>query len=116
MSNADAEESLVGAEISAVVFTRDYVQLQLEKQSELTLGVTFIDNPAGLVAGNWTTRQMDGWRDRLCDLIGRTIEFAAIDEQRMSFALGDDRIDLPFDKEFGPESAHLNANDRWWVW
>ncbi len=114
-ADADAEDFLVGAEIEAVVFVRDYVQLQLFKPSA-SFGLTFVSDPVVSRPGQTLKKSNDGWRDALCALIGKTIRTASVESGGLSLDLGGNTLNVPFDGQFGPESARLDVGDRWWVW
>jgi hypothetical protein len=109
-------DDLIGRVLSAVVFVQDYLQLQFDG-SVLTLLVWPI------VATGATNKAFDssGYRDLLCERIGRTVTDAqAVADHALSIALSDGSsitASLAPDSYRGPEAAIYTAQDgRTWVW
>jgi hypothetical protein len=109
-------DDLTGRVLSAVVFVQDYLQLQFDG-SLLTLLVWPV------VASGATNKAFNsaGYRDLLCERIGRTVTHAeAVAEHALFIALSDGSsitASLAPDSYPGPEAAIYTAQDgRTWVW
>lgn len=99
MPNSEAPLSLLeGREVSAVVFVRDYLQLQFD--GPYLNAYVWPELHKG--RQNWDVSR-PGYKDALCNLIGRTI-VAAVETP-------DERITLHVDDETSMEFS-LRAEDR----
>jgi hypothetical protein len=114
--SANPLEPLVGEELSAVVFVRDYIQLQFDGPS-----LTLINDPIVLADGTKYQPTTAGFRDAICGRIGQRVKAAHTTEGqeiRIDFADGS-TICLslkPEDYNFGPEAAILHHGEDTWVW
>lgn len=92
-------ETLIGEPLSAVTFVMDYVQLQFSSSriiNAVTLPVVH--------AGNRTfSSEQPGYRDALCERIGRTVKEA--------YAKADERLQIDFD-DGSSVRISLKAEDR----
>jgi hypothetical protein len=108
--------SLVGQELSGVVFVRDYIQLQFDDR-----GLTAVTLPTVVSKGGTYLSGMPGYRDSLCERIGHIVVDARMRE--------DEGIELKFDDEsviaislkredyIGPEAAIFHDGSHpAWVW
>lgn len=73
--NANPLQRLIGEELSAVVFIRDYVQLQFDGP-----GLTAVSDPKVIVDGRTYQVTAPGYRDALCERIGHTVNQAQVIE------------------------------------
>jgi hypothetical protein len=73
--SGDALSAIVGAELSAVVFVRDYVQLQFDGPILTAITLPVIVTAAGPVRAGER-----GYRDALCEQIGKEISSVSITE------------------------------------
>jgi hypothetical protein len=64
----DPFASIIGEKLSAVVFILDYVQLQFDGPTLTCLRFPFL-----LVEGKQISVDQQGYRDRLCEQIGKTV-------------------------------------------
>ena len=108
--------SIVGEQLSAVVFVQDYVQLQFDGPTltAITLPVV-VDNGA---VYQWDT---PGFRDKLCARIAKTVSAASVAEDReIRIELDDESsiiISLRPQDYVGPEAAILSHSaETLWVW
>jgi len=109
-------QPLVGRELSAVVFVRDYVQFQFDGPT-----LTAVNDP--IVLANRCTYQSPtpGYRDALCERIGHAViaaDFAEGEELRIEL---DDQSTIfislrPHDYVHGPEAVIFHHGEDTWVW
>ena len=111
-------ESLVGEEISAVAFVRDYVEFHFDGP----VLRAFAPPEISLGNGQRLSSSSPGWRDGLCSLIGREVvafDATASDNLLLS-TVGGITVVIPLKSgdQDGPESANLFDSDRSriWVW
>ena len=110
-------ESLVGLELSAVAFVRDYVEFQFDGPVLRALA-----NPLVRTEGDKSQFPDPGSRDALCSLIGRAIESVRViwsedsptGDERIEFAVRDATVVIPLGPERGdcPEAAHFIPGRR----
>ena len=97
---------LVGEEISAVCFVRDYVEFHFDGPI-----VRSLSNPSVFVHGMQHRFPESGSRDALCRVIGSTIRAVKLDEHHsLKLRTTDDcEITIPLDAENlrGPEAMHF---------
>jgi hypothetical protein len=106
---------LIGEQMSAVVFVRDYVQLVFDGP-----GLTAVTPPV-VEVGQASSRWGDpGYRDKLCELIGKTVRHAQIvDTEEITIKFDDDssiRISLRPEDYITAEAAIFSHGERLWVW
>lgn len=112
----NALEPLVGEQLSAVVFIRDYIQLQFDGP-----GLTAINDPTVIANGCTYRVSTPGYRDALCERIGHSVvsaEVAEVEEIKIEF---DDHSTVSIslkaeDYVHGPEAAILHDGKDTWVW
>ena len=107
---------LPGAELSAVVFVRDYIQLQFD--GPLLTAITLPTVVLGSVV--WRSGEA-GYRDPLCAQIGKTVRTAVATEAKaIEIVFADDssiRISLNKADYCAAEAAVFRQNpDDLWVW
>ena len=116
----DEARWLVGDELAAVIFVRDYIQLQFE-------GHMFnVNNPLSVeVGGTQLVPGEAGWRDALCARINQVVRAAeTLDQQEIRIEFMDGAVfsvSLRLDDFTGPEAAVLfddtpGPMSRWTVW
>ncbi len=97
---------LVGEEISAVCFVRDYVEFHFDGPILRSLS-----NPSVLVHGVEHRFPEPGWRDALCCIIGSTVRAVKLEEQQaLKVTTTDDcEITILLDARSlrGPEAMHF---------
>jgi hypothetical protein len=107
--------NLVGRELSGVAFVRDYIQLQFDDR-----GLTAINPPSVVVNGETNTPGHQGYRDSLCERIGRTVVETELNEEDRIWLKFDDNsaisISLRSEDCVGPEAAILYVGEETWVW
>ena len=102
--------SLVGEDVSAIAFVRDYVELHFDGPI-----LRAFANPLVRADGYESTFPSFGSRDALCSVIGRKVASVVVTEDS---PMGDDRIEVTLDHgvsvviplgqehRAGPEAAH----------
>lgn len=111
----DPLHDIVGQDLSAVTFVRDYVQLQFDGPMMNVL------TPIVVRAGTLVSRQGgDGFRDALCGQISKTVVGARADEDdalTISFSDGSAvSISLKQEDYVGPEAVVIwGTGPRWAV-
>ena len=119
MSSANEKSNplhpLLGEELSAVVFVRDYVQLQFDGP-----GLTLINDPTVITNATKYQPALPGYRDALCERIGKSVSNAQVaegDELRIDFNDGSTiLISLRPGDYIGAEAAIFNHGEETWVW
>jgi hypothetical protein len=81
----DPMSGLLGRQLSAVVFVRDYVQLQFDGPT-LTAVTLPVVNTA---IKTRLTSTLPGYRDGLCDAIGKEVRRATVDEAEVRLEFED---------------------------
>jgi hypothetical protein len=107
VKHAGKPEELVGEELSAVSFVRDYVELHFD--GPIIRALTPIRVGEKGTVGVSSTEH--GWRDQLCAQIGKSVREVVIDDVRAIVIRFEDGTELiiPLDTESrsGPEAAHF---------
>ena len=113
---------LVGQEVSAVCFVRDYVELHFDGPI-----LRALSDPFGLYGCHWWRFPRQGSLDLMRCYIGKTVDGYELDPDRI-FAVdfGEHRFAIPLDEasRVGPEAAHLIGVDErgqtdtrsMWIW
>lgn len=106
-------ENLVGDELSAVAFVRDYVEFHFDGPVLRALSDPLVRTDAGDEA----QFPDPGSRDALCALIGRTVQAVRVasrqdsptKDDRIEFDVNDATVVIPLgaDRRVGPEAAHF---------
>jgi hypothetical protein len=116
----DEARRLVGEELAAVIFVRDYIQLHFEGQIVTAYSPLTVE-----VEGTWLTPDARGWRDALCARINQVVRAAeTLDQQEIRIEFMDGAVfsvSLRPDAFTGPEAAVLfddtpGPMSRWAVW
>ena len=108
-------ESIIGEQLSAVVFVRDYVQFQFDGPT-----LSCITWPT-LITGSSEIRHEDlRYRNELCKRIGSSVRGAEVRERVDITVTFDDDTSLvtslkPEDYA-GPEAAVFQGSGKTWVW
>lgn len=99
-------QELVGEEVSAVAFVRDYVEFHFDGPILRSLS-----NPSIAADGIVLRFPEPGSRDALCRVIGSMVDSVDLDEDRVLVLTtrNDCRITIPLDLESrsGPEAMHF---------
>jgi len=83
---------VLGARLTSVDFVLDYLILGFDEKGALTTLVW----PEVSVAGNVLKFGMQGYRDRLCDLIGQVVsEVHVAEDETIAISFGDKRLRIP---------------------
>jgi hypothetical protein len=114
--SSDALSTIVGSELSAVVFVRDYVQLQFDGPV-----LTAITLPLVVTATRSIGPNADGYRDALCDQIGKKVSSTyATDKESIKICFFDDStilISLRAEDYRAAEAVHFrDEHGRLSVW
>jgi len=104
-------QQIIGTEMSAVTFVRDYVQLDFDGPKFTALTPITVSSSKGFaVTGN------DQFRNRLCEQIGKAVADVRITEEQdamISFADGSSiRLSLKSEHYRGPEAVIFNGNEN----
>jgi hypothetical protein len=115
-TNARALHSIVGRELRSVEFVRDYVQLHFDGPT-----ITAVTDPVVTVGEKQYERTTLGYRDVLCDRIGRTVRMAVVEEDERIVLEFDDKtcliVSLREEDYRGPEAVIFqNGPQDTWVW
>jgi hypothetical protein len=113
---SDPLQPLVGEELSAVVFVRDYIQFQFDGP-----GLTAVNDPTVEAQGRIYQPAVQGYRDALCERIGHSVVSAEIAEGQEIRIEFDDHSKIsislrPDDYAHGPEAAIFDHGEDTWVW
>ena len=104
-----------GAVLSSVEFVHDYIQLRFDGPC-LTVNAPFNI----VVGGQRFQKGSPGYRDAVCERIGRTVKWAAVVLEQYVHIDFDDKsrlsISLSPGDHVGPEAAVLTDNDKVVVW
>ncbi|MFJ5075584.1 hypothetical protein ACIP8Z_13390 [Streptomyces sp. NPDC088553] len=119
----DPVRLLIGHEVSAVSFVRDYVELHFDG-----LVLRCLADPVGVYDGSEWRFPERGSLDLMRRYIGETVDGSALDPDRsIALHFGRHRFVVPLDdgSSGGPESAHMVGTDDsgrtsvlggFWVW
>lgn len=119
---ASARELLVGREVSAVCFVRDYVELHFDGPI-----LRAISNPRGLW-GCTTWQFPDGHAaERMLSYIGQVVDgFDLVPDAYAQLSFGENSFTVPLDEQrrLGPEALHIvgvNGDGQtdarhMWIW
>jgi len=113
---SNPSEILIGRELSAVEFIRDYVQFHFDGPR-----VVAITNPiisVGTVIYKWG---QPGYRDALCDCITAKVQSASISEGEKFYLEFEQKvcitISLKPEDYVGAEAVILYGDTtEWWIW
>jgi hypothetical protein len=110
-------ERVVGKNVSAICFVQDYVQVIFEE-----LILTCYTAPTVLISDEAVNFHTPGYRDKLCELIGKSVQSVTerLREELSIYFDGDGsiRISLRFDDAKSVEAAmlHQQGGDIFDVW
>ncbi len=107
-------EQVVGTELSAVTFVRDYVQLNFDGPGFTVLTpITVSSSDTSCVSGD------EQFRNRLCDQIRKRFADVLIKEHELLLISFDDGSSIALslrDNDYpGPEAVIFNGSDDFWV-
>ncbi|MEU1601567.1 hypothetical protein ABZ468_55320 [Streptomyces sp. NPDC005708] len=121
METADSDnplQLLMGAEVSAVCFVRDYVELHFDGPV-----LRAVSDPFGLYGGREWRFPEPGSLDLMHGYIGKTVDGYELDPDRiLALDFGEHRFAIPLDHDsrVGPEAAHFLGTDGvvggMWIW
>lgn len=111
----DSLRSLVGEKLSSVTFVLDYWQLDFDGQGFNVMSKIEVHDSLGSINSN-----EKGFRDRLCDHIGKIVDHAVFkpNEEVLIFFSDASIIALSVrpDDYVGPEALMFGRQDKtWWV-
>ncbi|MFC9338435.1 hypothetical protein ACFT0G_19870 [Streptomyces sp. NPDC057020] len=121
--DGDPIRLLIGHEVSAVSFVRDYVELHFDGPVLRCLA-----DPVGVYDGSEWRFPEPGSLDLMRNYIGETVDDSELDPDRIiALRFGRHRFVVPLDdgSSRGPESAHMIGTDEtgrtsilggFWVW
>lgn len=105
-------DALRGLELSSIEFVRDYLQLRFDGPYLTVLTPITVYCGEAIVAP-----QSPGWRDALCDQIGRRVQDAELCEGRAFILKFEDGVEfsisLRIEDYVGPEALIIQAGDDW---
>jgi hypothetical protein len=116
-------QQLMGLEVSAVSFVRDYVELHFDGPV-----LRALSNPLGVYGGVEWHFPVPGSLDLMRCYIGKIVDGYEEDPERiLALYFGEHRFVIPLDDEssMGPESAHMvgvdescqtSARGGMWIW
>ncbi|WP_329243582.1 hypothetical protein OG223_06290 [Streptomyces sp. NBC_01478] len=96
---------LMGLEVSAVSFVRDYVELHFDGPV-----LRALSDPMGVYGGREWRFPAPGSMELMRCYIGRTVDGFELDPERiLALGFGEHRFVVPLDSDngWGPESAHM---------
>ena len=107
---------LVGRQLSSVEFVQDYLQLRFDGPC-----VTAITHPRVSVGNMWLAWGNPGYRDQLCERIGKVVTRAAVIEGGEICLEFDDGSCLsislrPNDYRAAEAVVFESGDEGWWVW
>jgi hypothetical protein len=107
---------LIGRQLSSVEFVQDYLQLRFDGPC-----LTAITHPRVIVSNMWWEWGIPGYRDRLCERIGRLVTKAAVSEGGEIGLEFDDgaciSVSLQPDDYRAAEAVIFDNGDQgYWVW
>jgi hypothetical protein len=114
---------LMGLEVSAVSFVRDYVELHFDGPVLRSLS-----DPLGVYGGRRWQFPTPGSLELMRCYIGKTVDGYELDPDRiLALHFGENRFVIPLDSDTsgGPESAHMVGTDEsgrpsvrggMWIW
>jgi hypothetical protein len=111
-------KSIIGQQLSAIVFIMDYVQLQFGGLRPMLTAITL---PTVEVDNGIFGPHSSGYRDRLCDRITKYVRMATVNEREAIRIEFDDgavfAISLKSTDYRTAEAAIFdNGPDNYWVW
>ena len=110
---AEGLGSLVGEPLTSVVFVHDYSQITFHRGTISLYSRVELTDAIGSIPGGGA-----GYRDRLCELIGRLLVSVRVDAQSVSLTFESAislRISLALEDRSGPEAAEFRLGAGWWV-
>lgn len=107
---------LVGCQLSSVEFVQDYLQLRFDGPC-----LTAVTHPKVYVENTWFVWGTPGYRDRLCERIGKMVSTASVVESQAICIEFDDKsciaISLrPEDYRAAEAAIFDNGHEDSWVW
>lgn len=116
MTMKEPLSTIVGSQLSSVEFVQDYVQLRFDGPC-----LTAFTPPTVQAGNGWSKWGNPGYRDMLCDRIGRTVCTASVIEGQEIRLRFDDgafiSISLLPEDYRGAEAAIFNkGHQEMWVW
>jgi hypothetical protein len=120
MTNSPNERTLLealtrlrGEQLSSVQFVQDYEQLRFDGQTLTAYSPIVVTDQVKRL-----TRDMPGYRDALCNRIGRTVVDMSLTAMSLAIRFDDDsvlEIGVGDVDRRGPEALEFRTADGWWV-
>jgi hypothetical protein len=104
-AGSSSVEDIIGEDLSAVTFVRDYLQLNFDGPVLTVLCPLVVHWPEGIASS-----EQPGFRDALCGVIGETVRSVEVGTDIMVVTFDRHKLELPFGKSGWPE--HLTFHDR----
>jgi hypothetical protein len=107
----DAFDKIIGKQLSSVEFVRDYLQLRFDGPV-----LTIITDPTLEIGTNvyqWTDF---GFKDRLCQQIGRSVTDMRVDTEKLLIVFSNGscvKVSLLDTDYIGPEAVMLRIGNDW---
>lgn len=116
LTNKQPLDVLRGEQLSSVQFVQDYVQLHFDGLSLIS-----VTHPKVKVGGIWFKWGDPGYRDMLCELIGRIVRMAFVREGEEICVLFDDQACIsislhPEDYRAAEAAILTNGPEETWLW
>lgn len=99
-------EDIIGEDLSAVTFVRDYLQLDFDGPGLTVLCPLVVHGPEGMASSG-----QPGFRDALCGVIGDTVRSVAVGTDTMVVTFDRHKLELPFGKSGSPEQLTFHDRD-----
>ncbi|OCA87804.1 hypothetical protein A8F94_08145 [Bacillus sp. FJAT-27225] len=106
------------AEVSSVIFIRDYIQLHFEGERANGM-LTAYTMPLSVVSGQEFDSNTPGYRDSLCSFINHRVRRSEMEEWKIKLVFdNDDMLEIPLQAadELGVEAAMLRIDDEILIW
>ena len=106
------------AEVSSVIFMRDYLQFFFEGERVSGMLTAYV-MPQLLVTGRKLDSSVPGYRDSLCSFISRKVKRSEMEEWKIRLVFdNDDRLEIPLQEADakGVEAAMLRFEDEILIW
>lgn len=107
---------LVGCQLSSVEFVHDYLQLRFDGPC-----LTVVTHPTVRVGSRWFAWEKPGYRDTLCERIGKRVSTASVVEGQGICIKFEDTSCIalslrPEDYRAAEAAMFDNGYEDWWVW
>ncbi|WP_409271440.1 hypothetical protein V1499_18335 [Neobacillus sp. SCS-31] len=106
------------AEVSSVIFIRDYLQFFFEGERGSGMLTAYV-MPHLFVTGRRFDSTVPGYRDSLCSFISRKVKRSEMEEWKIKLVFdNDDRLEIPLQEadSLGMEAAMLRFDNEILIW